>query len=380
MDGNYETFKQIVGADRPFFLNKEKTAEREFRHVFLGSPFLPERMEMIVPQEAPSGDYGNKSIWMDFIVKVLPDLIKKNKGRTLVLFSSYQDLETVANKIANHISEEGYPLLIQRNGYPTGDLCDEFRAVKESVLFGVDTFWYGVDFKGDTLTQVVITRIPFPHPGDAMNMARKKIMHPARYTERYLYETYIKMKQGIGRLIRCETDHGKVVVLDARFLRLRNKFIKQNENKLVAFKNTDDRKDQIQATIDDHVNNLQNDLYIYHCGTCGEEISADTNECPMCKQKFKEDLKPPHQKNNLEYVEVQKGPYYINQEKTPVTVQHFIDEMCIRDTRMQERGRVLHQVYMKWHYNRCNSERHMSRRAFGLFLKTIKYNKNIRQP
>jgi len=251
MDCNCETFQQIVGMDRPFFLNKEKTAEREFRNVFLGSPFSPDKTEIIVPTEAPPGDYKNKSVWINFIVKVLPDLIKKNKGRTLVLFSSYQDLETVAKRIANDISEAGYPLLIQRNGYPTGDLCDEFRAVKESVLFGVDTFWYGVDFKGDTLTQVVITRIPFPPPGDAMNMARKKIMHPARYNDRYDYETYIKMQQGIGRLIRCETDHGKVVVLDSRFHWLKNKFVNQKENKLESHQETDDRKDQIQTTLDD---------------------------------------------------------------------------------------------------------------------------------
>ncbi|HNZ32372.1 MAG TPA: ATP-dependent DNA helicase [Smithellaceae bacterium] len=287
MDSNYDTFKQIVGMDRPFFLNKEKTVEREFRHVFLGSPFSPDKMEIIVPPGAPPGDYGNKSIWMDFIIKEMPDLIKKNKGRTLVLFSSYSDLESVAEKIRNDIIEAGCPLLIQRNGHPTGDLCDEFRAVKESVLFGVDTFWYGVDFKGDTLTQVIITRIPFPHPGDAMNMARKKILHPAKYMDRYLYDTYIKMKQGIGRLIRCETDHGKVVVLDSRFHRLKDKFIKQNENKPNAFRDTDAQKNQIQVTLDDHVNNLQDDLYIYHCGKCGEEIRSNATECPSCKQKFK---------------------------------------------------------------------------------------------
>lgn len=255
MDGNYETFKQIAGTDRPFFLDKEETAAREFRHVFFGSPFLSDRMEMSVPPETPSGDYKNKSVWMDFVVKALPDLIKKNKGRTLVLFSSYSDLEAVAKKIENDIVEAGYPLLIQRNGYPTGDLCDEFRAVKESVLFGVDTFWYGVDFKGETLTQVIITRIPYPHPGDAMNMARKKILHPAKYNDRYLYDTFIKMKQGIGRLIRCESDHGKVIVLDSRFHRIKEKFITKNEDKPNAFRETDALKGQEQTTLDDQVNN-----------------------------------------------------------------------------------------------------------------------------
>lgn len=382
MDGNYDTFKQIVGMDRPFFLDKEKTAEREFRHVFLGSPFSSDRMEIIVPPEAPPGDYSNKSSWMDFVVKVLPDLIKKNKGRTLVLFSSYADLETIAERIGNDIVEAGYPLLIQRRGYPTGELCDEFRAVKESVLFGVDTFWYGVDFKGDTLTQVVITRIPYPHPSDPMNMARKKIMHWTKYNDRYEYDTYIKMQQGIGRLIRCETDHGKVVVLDSRFHRMKGKIIKQNENKLNVLRETGAQESQQQTTIEDHARDLQNGIYSYHCGRCGDEISADDKECPACKQKFKQDRNLPPQKQNYEYVEVQKTTNDIKQEKEPVTVQHFINDMCVLDANLRERGRFLHQVYRKWHYDRCSDERPMPRRAFWTFLenheKIVKISDNPR--
>jgi ATP-dependent DNA helicase DinG len=326
MDGNYETFKQIVGTDRPFYLDKEKTAAREFRHIFLGSPFSPDRIEIIVPPEAPPGDYSNKSSWMDFIVKAIPDLIKKNKGRTLVLFSSYSDLETVAKRIGNDIIEAGYPLLIQRNGYPSADLCDEFRAVKESVLFGVDTFWYGVDFKGDTLTQVIITRIPFPHPGDAMNMARKKILHPTKYMDRYLYDTFIKIKQGIGRLIRCETDHGKVIILDSRFHRMKDKFIKQNENKAAALHETEDRKDQIQIEFSVYASDESDESYYYHCGTCGEEVSANTTVCPSCKQIFKQTRKFHHQKQKNTSLEVQHLPAcQFHQESSAINEQIIED-------------------------------------------------------
>jgi len=108
------------------------------------------------------------------------------------------------------------PLLIQQKGCPTFNLCDEFRIIKESVLFGVETFWYGVDFKGDTLTQIIITRIPYPSPNDPLQIARKK-MSQKEYWSRYHYDTTIKIKQGIGRLIRCDTDRGKVVILDSRY-------------------------------------------------------------------------------------------------------------------------------------------------------------------
>ncbi len=183
----------------------------------MASPFLAARAEISVPAEAVSGSYSNKALWMNSITKLLPDLIKKNRGRTLVLFASYQDLEDVAKRVGNIISEVGFPLILQRRGRSTGDLCDEFRAIKESVLFGVDTFWYGVDFKGDTLTQVIITRIPYPSPQDPLNTARRKTLHPVAYWARYSYDTFIKMKQGAGRLICCETDQGKIIILDSRY-------------------------------------------------------------------------------------------------------------------------------------------------------------------
>ncbi len=217
-EGDYEVFKQIVGLERPFALDMEATQFRDFRYASLPSPFVGDAAEIMVCPEAVSGDYANKSAWLRYVMRTLPGLIRKNRGRTLVLFASYQDLEAVAQRIGDDLAEARFPLLIQRSGYPTGDLCDEFRALKESVLFGVDTFWYGVDFKGDTLTQVVITRIPYPNPAEPLQMARRRTMTPADYWNRYLYDTYIKMKQGIGRLIRCETDRGKVVILDSRYL------------------------------------------------------------------------------------------------------------------------------------------------------------------
>ena len=110
--------------------------------------------------------------------------------------------------------------MIQQKGISTSGLCDEFRAIKESVLFGVDTFWYGVDFKGDTLTQVIITRIPYPSPNNPIQMARKRLISNDEYWKRYRYDTFIKLKQGIGRLIRSETDKGKVYILDSRFKQL----------------------------------------------------------------------------------------------------------------------------------------------------------------
>jgi ATP-dependent DNA helicase DinG len=227
-DGNFEPYKKVAGLDVPIYLDEEKSITRAFRFVSIASPFSQQLQEIVIPLDAVKGDYKNKEAWMTSVTKILPELIIGNKGRTLVLFSSYSDLKALVERIGEMITAAGFPLLVQQSGHPTSSLCDEFRAIKESVLFGVDTFWYGVDFKGDTLTQVIITRIPFASPADPLQMAFKRTMPPAIYQNRYQYDTYIKMKQGMGRLIRCETDRGSIVVLDSRYRKFGNKVFASN--------------------------------------------------------------------------------------------------------------------------------------------------------
>ncbi len=190
--------------------------EREFRFAAIPSPFSRDALEVVLPDCTENGGFENKKRWLKTVGDQLPELIRRNRGRTLVLFASYRDLEAVASQVGEEIIADGFPLLIQQAGHPTGNLIDEFRLIKESVLFGVDTFWYGVDFQGDTLTQVIITRVPFPYPFDPLQIARKRILPPREFWNRYYYEATIKLKQGIGRLIRSETDRGRVVFLDSR--------------------------------------------------------------------------------------------------------------------------------------------------------------------
>jgi ATP-dependent DNA helicase DinG len=189
----------------------------EFRFEAIPSPFDPAAVEIAVPEQAVSGAFERKDTWISRVAELLPGLIRHNRGRSLVLFSSYGDLDAVAERVADEIRADGYPLLLQQSGVPTAALCEEFRAIRESVLFGVDTFWYGVDFPGDTLTQVIITRIPFPHPQDPLQIARRNLLPREQYWQRYRYETAIKLRQGFGRLIRSESDRGRIVILDARY-------------------------------------------------------------------------------------------------------------------------------------------------------------------
>ena len=217
----FDRFREIVGLDQPlFYPDSDSRAPGEPRPVLeerIASPFAPDAEEITIPQGAVNGRYANKKNWLESVVRLIPELVKANRGRTLVLFASYQDLQHVARETADDITNAGYPVLIQQPGIPSINLCDAFRTVKESVLFGVDTFWYGVDFPGDTLTQVIITRLPYPSARDPFQMTRKRIMPADVYWKHYRYQKDIKLKQGIGRLIRSETDTGRVIVLDTRF-------------------------------------------------------------------------------------------------------------------------------------------------------------------
>lgn len=215
---SFTSFKKIVGIDRPLVVDKEMSdEEKRFRFAVVPSPFSKAHMKIVVPGSAVSGEHQNKKAWLESIARQLPGLITRNKGRTLVLFSSYSDLRAVYDRVFDKLKDTMYPFWTQQPGRSTVGLCEKFRSSKESVVFGVDTFWYGVDFKGDTLTQVIITRIPYPSPMDPVQIARKKMVPPKEYWARYMYDTDIKMKQGIGRLIRSHSDSGKVVILDSRY-------------------------------------------------------------------------------------------------------------------------------------------------------------------
>ncbi|OBQ54508.1 hypothetical protein SP90_05495 [Halodesulfovibrio spirochaetisodalis] len=216
---SFTPYRRSLGlgkADMVTFLDEEASPKPCFV-AKIAPPFTPD-YSLVVPSDAPSGLYEHKKHWLDYTLTVLPKLIEYNYGATLVLCASYEDLEALRKNLETSY-DGNYPLLFQRKGEPATALIEEFRTTRESVLFGVETFWHGVDFPGNTLTQVVITRLPFPAPNSPLMDARKRFLPDGVFWERYRYETAIKFRQGTGRLIRRETDTGLVVVLDNRLLR-----------------------------------------------------------------------------------------------------------------------------------------------------------------
>jgi ATP-dependent DNA helicase DinG len=113
-----------------------------------------------------------------------------------------------------------YPLLIQGQA-PRTELLEEFRNTRHAVLLGTSSFWEGVDVKGDSLSSVIIDKLPFMPPDDPVFKARAEKMQASGsnpFMEYQLPQAIINLKQGIGRLIRDTSDYGVLTICDPRLL------------------------------------------------------------------------------------------------------------------------------------------------------------------
>ena len=209
-NGSFEYFKARVGAGRAIELK-------------LGSPFdYKNQVRMYIAKGMPNPDNVT-----DYSTKAA-DRIKRylslTNGNAFVLFTSYSMMNIVYQELEEYLIYKGFNALRQGNGLSRNKMLASFKKEPGSVLFGVDTFWQGIDVQGKALSNVIITKLPFAVPDHPVIEARiediKKRGGDA-FLEYNLPEAVLKFKQGFGRLIRSKSDTGVIAVLDSRII---NKF------------------------------------------------------------------------------------------------------------------------------------------------------------
>src|SRR5436190_2290565 len=199
-------FRRRIGAD-------------EVEPALLGSPFnFQKQMRIFIVKKMPD---PREAAYGEALEHWIAHFVEKTDGRAFVLFTNHRGMQQAAERMGQFFSQKQFNLLVQGGGAPRGKLLDQFKTTPGSVLFGTDSFWMGVDVPGEALSNVIITRLPFAVPDHPLIEAKLEFIEERGgdpFTEFSLPEAILKLRQGVGRLIRTKSDHGIIVILDSRVL------------------------------------------------------------------------------------------------------------------------------------------------------------------
>ncbi len=159
--------------------------------------------------------------YFDSLCMRVQEYIRMTHGKAFVLFTSYDLLKKSATSLRRFFDEMGIKLMIQGGDLPPAMMLEEFRRDTNSVIFGTNSFWSGVDVPGEALSNVIITKLPFSVPDQPIVQARNEKVRELGGNPFFDYqvpEAVLRFKQGTGRLIRRKSDKGIIVVLDRRIV------------------------------------------------------------------------------------------------------------------------------------------------------------------
>jgi len=207
INGSFDHFVKLLG------LEKAMTQ-------YLQSPFnYSENAFLYVPKEIP--DSKDELFNLVLVKKALP-LLKASKGRAFVLATSLKSMEEIGALLKDELKKNviNYPVITQGEG-PKSDLLQQFKKHGNAILIGSLSFWEGIDVRGPALSLVIIDKLPFQSPGDPVFESKIKLLSEEginAFMSMQLPEAIIRLKQGVGRLIRDDYDKGVMVICDKRII------------------------------------------------------------------------------------------------------------------------------------------------------------------
>jgi ATP-dependent DNA helicase DinG len=215
---NMDFFKKSVGAD-------------EVNSDIISSPFdFGRQMKIHIyksmpePKQSKKNDYDEfmrDSDYEDRLIRTIHECILKTKGGALVLFTNNRILRKSFEELLEKLLDIDINLYAQNSGMPNNKILVQFRDDVNSVLMGVDSFWMGVDIPGNSLRNVIVTKLPFDVPDHPVIEAKLEFIQEKGGNPFFDYSlptAILKLKQGVGRLIRNKTDEGIICLLDSRII------------------------------------------------------------------------------------------------------------------------------------------------------------------
>jgi ATP-dependent DNA helicase DinG len=190
--------------------------EAPARTLILGSPFDYQKNALVyVAGDLP--DPANVAIWEEAAIKRAAEVIKRTDGKAFILCTSYRLVDSTARFLEKVMPKK--IKILKQGATSRGKLLSDFRSDVHSVLVGTTSFWQGVDVPGESLSCVVIMKLPFAVPDDPMVQARVETIRKRgrdAFNEYQVPQAVMMFRQGFGRLIRTANDRGVVAILDPR--------------------------------------------------------------------------------------------------------------------------------------------------------------------